>query len=143
MSRRNVHVALKICRSDRDTRETAEAEIKILKEVMWHGHSQSNIVRLVDTFCAPAHQRNSRAEHACLVFEILGPNLLTFLEAHIKSVREANAGAIPGPSNGLPLALVKEFAKQMLAGIAYLHDFCRYIHTDLKVSPINAQRSSL
>ncbi|CAG7849073.1 SubName: Full=Probable dis1-suppressing protein kinase dsk1 {ECO:0000313/EMBL:CCA67077.1} [Serendipita indica DSM 11827] len=129
---RNVHVALKICRSDRDTRETAEAEIKILKEVMWHGHSQSNIVRLVDTFCVPAHQRNSRAEHACLVFEILGPNLLTFLEAHIKNVREANAGAIPGPSNGLPLQLVKEFAKQMLAGTAYLHDFCRYIHTDLK-----------
>ncbi|KAG8846181.1 serine/threonine protein kinase, CMGC group [Serendipita sp. 405] len=145
----NRYVAIKICRSDRDTRETADAEIHALLETLWHGHSQDNIVRMIDHFFAPAKQRSSRAEHACLVFEILGPNLLTFLEAHVKSVRDAEEernrmresgigdggvwnGALPGPAGGLPLPLVKEFAKQMLAGVAYLHDFCRTIHTDLK-----------
>ncbi|KAG8812585.1 serine/threonine protein kinase, CMGC group [Serendipita sp. 399] len=104
---------------------------------------------MIDHFFVPAKQRNSRSEHACLVFEILGPNLLTFLEAHIKSVSDAEEerirmrengiedesawkGALPGPAGGLPIPLVKEFAKQMLAGVAYLHDFCRTIHTDLK-----------
>jgi len=131
-SREKVHVAIKICRSDRETRETAAAEVHVLKETMWHGRTQDNIVRLVDDFYHPA-KRPSRLDHACLVFEVLGPNLLTFLEAHIRNVKNQEGGALPGQAGGLPLNLVKEFAKQMLAGTAYLHDFCRHIHTDLKV----------
>lgn len=108
---------------------------------MWHGRTQDNIVRLVDDFYHPA-KRPSRLDHACLVFEVLGPNLLTFLEAHIRNVKNQQGGALPGQAGGLPLSLVKEFAKQMLAGTAYLHDFCRHIHTDLKVScfPIESSR---
>jgi serine/threonine-protein kinase SRPK3 len=107
--------------------------VSVLKETIWNGQYQDNLVRLIDYFYHPA-QGPSRGEHACLVFEILGPNLLSFLEAHVETVRLRKGDAVPGEAGGLPLNLVKEFAKQMLAGIAYLHDFCRHIHTDLKVS---------
>jgi serine/threonine-protein kinase SRPK3 len=33
---------------------------------------------------------------------------------------------------GLPLAMVKTIAKQVLLGLAYLHEDCRIIHTDIK-----------
>ncbi|KAI7830974.1 kinase-like domain-containing protein [Kickxella alabastrina] len=35
-------------------------------------------------------------------------------------------------SDGLPLALVKQIARQIIAGLAYLHGPCNMIHTDLK-----------
>lgn len=33
---------------------------------------------------------------------------------------------------GLPLAMVKTIAKQVLLGLCYLHEDCRIIHTDIK-----------
>lgn len=33
---------------------------------------------------------------------------------------------------GLPLSMVRAIAKQVLLGVAYLHDKCEIIHTDIK-----------
>lgn len=33
---------------------------------------------------------------------------------------------------GLPLAMVRAIAKQVLQGVAYLHNECKIIHTDIK-----------
>lgn len=125
------HVALKICRSDKETSDTAAAEIAILKHTIWQGKSHDHIVALLDDFTVPVED-HPKLSHACLVFELLGPNLLTFLESHMDNVR-SGGNAQRGEGGGLPLSLVKIFAKQMLLGTAYLHDFCRHIHTDLKV----------
>ncbi|ETO08237.1 hypothetical protein RFI_29153 [Reticulomyxa filosa] len=52
------------------------------------------------------------------VFEVLGDNLLELIKAY--------------NYRGLPLAIVKQIAKEVLKGLAYLHDHCSIIHTDLK-----------
>lgn len=126
-------MALKICRSDRETTETAAAEVAVLKHTVWQDETHANIVALLDTFYHPASE-GSKLSHTCLVFELLGPNLLTFLESHMENVKNGG-NAQRGEGGGLPISLVKVFAKQMLLGTAYLHDFCRHIHTDLKVCP--------
>ena len=142
-NRDNKHVAIKICRSDRETTEAALAELHVLREAMWQNQFHDHIVGLVDSFVVPAvltePWERTPAEpeppvHHCIVVEVLGPNLLTFLEAHQRNVRNNNVDAVPGQAGGLPLPLVKEFSKQLLAATAYLHDYIRHIHTDLKVS---------
>lgn len=56
--------------------------------------------------------------HFCMVFEILGVNLLEVLKRY--------------DYKGLPLDLVKEIARQVLMGLDFLNRICRVIHTDLK-----------
>jgi hypothetical protein len=141
--RDNKHVAIKICRSDRETTDAAIAELHVLREAMWQGQFHDNIVGLVDKFVVPAalnepwiptDEEPEPPVHYCIVIEVLGPNLLTFLEAHQRHVRSNSVDALPGQAGGLPLPLVKEFSKQLLAATAFLHDYIRHIHTDLKVS---------
>ena len=123
--------------------EAALAELHVLKEAMWQGQFHDHIVGLVDNFVVPAvlnepwiptEQEPEPPVHHCIVVEVLGPNLLTFLEAHQRHVRSNSADALPGPAGGLPLPLVREFSKQLLAATAYLHDYIRHIHTDLKAN---------
>jgi len=52
------------------------------------------------------------------VFEPLGENLLALIERNKKK--------------GIPRALAKAIAKQILLGLQYLHDECDLIHTDIK-----------
>lgn len=54
----------------------------------------------------------------CMVFEVLGQNLLKLIQAT--------------DYKGLPLRLVKTVARQLLEGLDYLHSQCAIIHTDLK-----------
>ncbi|CAK4639268.1 unnamed protein product [Aphanomyces euteiches] len=54
----------------------------------------------------------------CMVFEMLGDNLLTLIKRY--------------DYKGIPLPLLKIITKQMLEGMAFLHDECEIIHTDLK-----------
>lgn len=56
--------------------------------------------------------------HFCMVFEILGVNLLEVLKRY--------------DYKGLPLDLVKEITRQVLMGLDFLNRICRVIHTDLK-----------
>jgi serine/threonine-protein kinase SRPK3 len=56
--------------------------------------------------------------HFCMVFEILGVNLLEVLKRY--------------DYKGLPLDLVKEISRQVLMGLDFLNRICRVIHTDLK-----------
>jgi len=56
--------------------------------------------------------------HVCMVFEVLGHNLLKFI--------------IRNNYQGMPLQNVKIMMKQVLEGIHYLHTKCQIIHTDIK-----------
>ena len=56
--------------------------------------------------------------HVCMVFEVLGHNLLKFI--------------IRNNYQGMPLQNVKIMMKQVLEGLHYLHTKCQIIHTDIK-----------
>ena len=56
--------------------------------------------------------------HVCMVFEVLGENLLGLIKRW--------------NHRGIPMPLVKQITKQVLLGLDYLHRECGIIHTDLK-----------
>merc|ERR1712062_169439 len=53
-----------------------------------------------------------------MVFEVMGENLLNWIERY--------------NYRGLPTAIVKKIAREVLIGLDYLHTRCNIIHTDLK-----------
>ncbi|KAG8078429.1 hypothetical protein GUJ93_ZPchr0007g3046 [Zizania palustris] len=102
-------VAIKIVRSLQKYREAAMIEIDVLQRLGKHDFTGSRCVQIRNWF----DYRN----HICIVFERLGPSLYDFL-------RKNNCRAFP-------IDLVREFARQILESVAFMHDL-RLIHTDLK-----------
>ncbi len=54
----------------------------------------------------------------CLVFEVLGETLLHWIKRY--------------HYRGLPMKMVQSIARQCLTALAFLHEDCKIIHTDLK-----------
>lgn len=111
------HSALKVVKSAGRYAETARDEIKLLSRVSAFSpthQGREHIVSFLDSF---SHQ-GPEASHVCIVFEPLGENLLALIERHKKK--------------GVPRALVKVIARQILLGLEYLHDECDLVHTDIK-----------
>ncbi|KAF5384680.1 hypothetical protein D9757_006225 [Collybiopsis confluens] len=111
------HSALKVVKSAGRYAETARDEIKLLSRVASFSPlhpGRRHIVSFLDSFSHVSPE----ASHVCIVFEPLGENLLALIERNKKK--------------GVPRALVKLIAKQVLLGLQYLHDECDLVHTDLK-----------
>jgi serine/threonine-protein kinase SRPK3 len=111
------HVALKVVRSATHYTETAMDEIKLLKKVVDANKDhpgRKHVVSLLDSF----RHKGPNGEHICMVFEVLGENLLGL-------IKKWN-------HRGIPMPLVKQITKQVLLGLDYLHRECGIIHTDLK-----------
>lgn len=113
----NRHVAMKIIKSARTHRLTAIDEIKILSKInhtdLEHpGHR--HLVKLLDYF----DHRGVNGVHICMVFEVLGENLVTLM--------------IRYKHRGLPIKFVKQISKQVLWAVDFLHRECGIIHTDIK-----------
>ncbi|KAJ4756364.1 hypothetical protein LUZ62_090769 [Rhynchospora pubera] len=102
-------VAIKIIRGIKKYRDAAMIEIDVLQQLGKYDSIGSRCVQIRNWF----DYRN----HICIVFEKLGPSLFDFL-------RKNNYRAFP-------IDLVREFARQLLESIAFMHDL-RLIHTDLK-----------
>jgi serine/threonine-protein kinase SRPK3 len=118
------HSALKVVKSAGRYAETARDEIKLLSCVQSFSPNhpgRSHIVSFLDSF---THQ-GPESSHICIVFEPLGENLLALIERHKKK--------------GVPRAVVRIIAKQILLGLEYLHDECDLVHTDIK--PENIRKS--
>lgn len=119
-AQRNTFVALKIVKSAEHYTEAAEDEILLLERVNQSIISsrltpdQETVVRILDHF----RHRGPHGMHVCMVFEVLGENLL-------KIIRRFE-------HRGLPIAVVKTITRQMLEGLDLLHRRCGIIHTDLK-----------
>ncbi|TFY54726.1 hypothetical protein EVJ58_g8687 [Rhodofomes roseus] len=111
------HSALKVVKSAGRYAETARDEIKLLSQVRDETPDHPGrefVVSFLDSFQHPGPE----GVHVCIVFEPLGENLLALIERHKKT--------------GVPPALVRVIAKQILLGLEYLHDECDLVHTDIK-----------
>ncbi|KAG8742987.1 serine/threonine protein kinase, CMGC group [Ceratobasidium sp. 414] len=98
----------------------ARDEVGILRFInsVYKDPGHENIVQFLDSFDHKVEAESvPPAVHICMVFEPLGASLLTLIKAHRK---------------GVPEHLVRQIASQILAGLAFLHDRCGVIHTDLK-----------
>ncbi|QDP16936.1 hypothetical protein Tsubulata_013518 [Turnera subulata] len=103
------YVAVKVVRSIRKYREAAMVEVDILQHIAKNENASSRCVQIRNWF----DYRN----HVCIVFEKLGPSLFDFLKRNRYCP--------------FPVDLVREFGRQLLESVAYMHDL-RLIHTDLK-----------
>ena len=123
----NIYVALKISKSARYYTDAAQSEVNILQDIKSVEKSpdlplsiseKSYIVSLLDTFT----HRGPNGRHVCLVFEILGMNLL-----EVSKIYEFQ---------GIPIDICKSFFIQILKSLDFLHRVCEIIHTDLKLENI-------
>ncbi|KAK7679631.1 hypothetical protein QCA50_017343 [Cerrena zonata] len=131
----NRHVALKVVKSAPRYTETALDEIKLLQRLITSNtppvqptpdnpnppispsasHSgRSHVISFLDHF----KHKGPNGTHVCMVFEVLGENLLGLIKRH--------------QNKGVPMHLCKQIAKQILLGLDYMHRCCGVIHTDLK-----------
>ncbi|KAI8460312.1 SR protein kinase, partial [Phakopsora pachyrhizi] len=113
----NRHVALKVVKSAHHYTETAEDEIRLLQRVVSsdpHHPGKRHVISLLDHF----RHRGPNGSHVCMVFEVLGENLLGLIKRY--------------QYQGVPEHIVRQISKQVLLGLDYLHRECGIIHTDLK-----------
>ncbi|MCO5573674.1 hypothetical protein L7F22_027446 [Adiantum nelumboides] len=103
-------VAIKVIRSAEKYREAAMIEIDVL-------HTLAEKDRSGSRGCVQMRRWFDYRNHICIVFERLGSSLYDFLRA---------SGYCP-----LSLDLVREFGRQLLESVAYMHSLS-LIHTDLK-----------
>ncbi|KAF9681153.1 hypothetical protein SADUNF_Sadunf06G0195900 [Salix dunnii] len=103
------YVAIKVVRSIHKYRDAAMIEIDVLQRVAKNEKASSRCVQIRNWF--------DYRSHICIVFEKLGPSLFDFLKRNKYSP--------------FPVDLVREFGRQLLESVAYMHDL-RLIHTDLK-----------
>ncbi|KAL5511950.1 SKY1_2 [Sanghuangporus vaninii] len=116
-NRFNRHVALKVVKSAPRYTETALDEIKLLQRIISSDPThpgRRHVIAFLDHF----RHRGPNGTHVCMVFEVLGENLLGLIRRH--------------QNKGVPIHLVKQIAKQILLGLDYMHRSCGMIHTDLK-----------
>ena len=71
--------------------------------------------------------RGPHGTHVCMVFEVLGDNLLSLIKAF--------------RYRGVPLPAVRALTRQVLVGLDYLHSRLRIIHTDLKPENVMLRES--
>ncbi|KYM82291.1 Serine/threonine-protein kinase spk-1, partial [Atta colombica] len=110
-------VALKIVKSASHFTETALDEIKLLKDVRDTDPidpKRNKTVQLLNDFKISG----INGLHVCMVFEVLGHNLLKLI--------------IKSNYRGIPRNNVKRVIRQVLEGLDYLHNKCKIIHTDIK-----------
>ncbi len=126
------HVALKVVKSAPRYTETALDEIKLLQRLITSTNppvppsstnpnpplsasqthpGRSHVISFLDHF----RHKGPNGTHVCMVFEVLGENLLGLIKRH--------------QNKGVPMPLVKQIAKQILLGLDYMHRCCGVIHT--------------
>jgi serine/threonine protein kinase len=107
---------MKVVKSAKHYTETALDEIKLLTNVRESDPSDPfrlKCVQLLDEFKVAG----TNGLHVCMVFEVLGHNLLKLI--------------IRSNYRGIPIPNVKIITKQVLQGLDYLHRKCQIIHTDV------------
>lgn len=119
------YVALKIQKSATHYREAAIDEIQLLNCARAGTLTKAALAEYPPNFDPCVVFLNDHFEHlgrngnhVCMTFEILGENLL-------KVIKKYNY-------RGMPLAIVRDYVRQICVGMDFLHRHCKIIHTDLK-----------
>jgi serine/threonine protein kinase len=100
-------------------RKACEAELRGPKEGL-----KKDTIQLVDhsKYIATLHDHffhsGPNGKHMCMVFSMLGCNLLSVIKAH--------------NYRGIPVKVVKQMIRGCCKGLDFLHRRCKIIHTDLK-----------
>ena len=122
-----VFTAMKVQKSASHYREAALDEIELLKCVSDATISPTvvreyNSVVEYDPHIVTLHDHfehtGPHGKHVCMVFEMLGENLLKIIKKY--------------DYQGIPIPVVKNFTKQICIALDFLHRHCKIIHTDLK-----------
>jgi serine/threonine-protein kinase SRPK3 len=106
-----------VVKSDTHYTDTALDEIQLLQKLVTSNPNhpgRRHTVQLLDDF----RHTGPNGSHVCMVFEVLGENLLGLIKRY--------------QHRGVPAHIVKQITKQVLLGLDYLHTECGIIHTDLK-----------
>ncbi|KAG9122452.1 serine/threonine protein kinase, CMGC group [Ceratobasidium sp. 392] len=133
-SKHNRHVALKVVKSAQRYTETALDEIKLLQRLISgdvNHPGRRHVIGFLDHF----RHKGPNGNHVCMVFEVLGENLLGLIKRHQASEHSVSARVLANnqiQAKGVPVHLVKQISKQILLGLDYMHRQCGVIHTDLK-----------
>ncbi|GLC46377.1 hypothetical protein PLESTB_001768700 [Pleodorina starrii] len=107
--------ALKVQKSAQHYTEAARDEITLLSQLRdGDQNNEKHCVRLCDSF----EHSGPNGRHVCLVFEVLGDNLLALIKRY--------------DYKGIPIPIVRNLARQMLVALDYMHRCCEIIHTDFK-----------
>ena len=109
-------MALKILRSDCYNGNHDIYELEMLKHIQQKSHLSTNlgrnrVIQLLDHF----HHEGASGNHVCLVFHVLGYHL--------------GLQAAKFEQQRIPVAMMKEVARQLLQGLDFLHRECGIIHT--------------
>jgi len=102
-------VAVKVLKGDSAIRDMGQDEVEMLRSIKKCG--KGKLLGILDNF----FKDGPNGKHVCIVTELLGPSLLECL-----------------PPAGMCLENVKQLTGQVLAGLEYLHNQVRIIHTDVK-----------
>ncbi|KFZ11572.1 hypothetical protein V502_07494 [Pseudogymnoascus sp. VKM F-4520 (FW-2644)] len=121
--RTNTHVALKILRSDCYNGNHDIFELEMLQHIEQKSSvsihpGRNHVLQLLNHF----RHKGVDGTHVCLVFPVLGHHL--------------GLQAATFEQSRIPVAVIKEVARQLLQGLDYLHQDCGIIHIDLKPSNI-------
>ncbi|KAH8267048.1 hypothetical protein KR044_009782, partial [Drosophila immigrans] len=110
------YCAIKIVKSEELYAESARHEMLLLRHLnTLRDHPlRKRIVTLIDNFTTSG----VNGTHQCLVFEMLGDNMLMLIQR--------------SNYKGLPIYNVKQIANQLLQGLMVLHMNGNIIHTDIK-----------
>lgn len=112
--RSKTHVAVKILTADSFTHGKETFEIDILEHIRNVSTSltaRTRILQLLDHF----QHNGPHGEHACLVFEAMGPDMAEYRRVF--------------PKQRIPLPIMKHISRQLLEALSHLHDTCRVVHT--------------
>lgn len=114
-------IAIKVYRSGFDNERYYANEVKILSLVTQHAVYCPHIIGYRGTFAHVSFGHGIPRIHPCIVFDNGGDSLATLVR-FCKTQYD----------KGLPSPVAKSIMRNILTGLAYLHDQCGIVHTDIK-----------
>ncbi|KAI9665194.1 MAG: hypothetical protein M1831_002204 [Alyxoria varia] len=115
------YVALKIAKASRDTVEIETSlydEVSKMQREVESSIGSGNVMSLIDRF----KLNGPNGIHQCLVFEVMGPSASSVMEDFQYSSPVLEDSEEQEQRSPIPLKLAKSIIKQLLQGLAFLHE---------------------
>ncbi|OII74737.1 protein kinase [Cryptosporidium ubiquitum] len=150
LSKPITYFALKFQKGAQEYRQAAYDEMEILTATKnhisgeeWRESLNRHLESCLENFTRPISKNfngvvgfidyfevsGPNGQHVCMVFEVLGPNILQLISLY--------------DYKGVPIDIVRKIAAHSLIGLDYLHRICGVIHTDIKPENIVVSSSPI